>query len=218
MVKELAPNSKPSALKAILKTAVKLVLGRGSMRSYSQYGEDVYAASQFRNKRDGFYVDVGAYHPHLYSVTYALYKRGWRGIAIDPNPLTGMLFRIFRPRDVFVRAGVGKGSRTYRQFEDGAYNSFVEGTGEGAKEQKLRPLADILSEYRVTSIDFMNVDVEGMDLEVLQTHDWSILPKVIAVEAKIGSQVQQYLEGKGYVLSGFLGLTLFFSISNTHKQ
>lgn len=214
MVKELSPGSKQSVLKAILKTAIKLVLGRGSMRSYSQYGEDVYAASQFRNKRDGFYVDVGAYHPHLYSVTYALYKRGWHGIAIDPNPITKALFRIFRPRDIFVSTGVGKGARVYRQFNDGAYNTFVE----GERGQTLRPLAEILSEHRVISIDFMNVDVEGMDLEVLQTHDWNIPPKVIAVEAKIGSHVQQYLEEKGYALSGFLGLTLFFSFPNTQKQ
>lgn len=184
------------------------------MRAYSQYGEDVYAVSKFRNKRDGFYVDVGAYHPHLYSVTYALYKRGWHGIAIDPNPITKVLFNIFRPRDTFVCTGVGKGVRVYKQFNDGAYNTFVDGEG----GQVLCSLADILSKHRVTSIDFMNIDVEGMDLGVLQTHDWNILPKVISVEAEIGSQIQQYLEGKGYVLSGFLGLTLFFSLSNTQTQ
>lgn len=201
-------------LKAIIKTAIKFLLGRGSIRSYSQYGEDVYAASHFRGKRDGFYVDVGAYHPHLYSVTYALYKKGWRGIAIDPNPITKVLFQIFRPRDTFICTGVGRGLRVYKRFEDGAYNTFVAGEG----GQKLRSLADILSERRVTSIDFMNVDVEGMDLDVLQSHDWNIPPKVIAVEAKIGSQVQQYLEKRGYVLNGFLGLTLFFSFSNTQKR
>jgi len=210
MFKALPQSSKPSTVKAVVKTALKLLLGRGSMRSYSQYGEDVYAISKFRHKRDGFYVDVGAYHPHLYSVTYAFYKKGWRGIAIDPNPITKILFRIFRPRDMFVCTGVGKGVRVYKQFDDGAYNTFVEGEG----GQALRPLADILSENHVSSIDFMNIDVEGMDLEVLQSHNWNILPKVIAVEAEVGSPVQKYLEEKGYVLSGLLGLTLFFSLLN----
>ena len=210
MSNALPQGSKPSTVKAVVKTALKLVLGRGSVRSYSQYGEDVYAISKFRNKRDGFYVDVGAYHPHLYSVTYALYKKGWRGITIDPNPITKILFHIFRPRDTFVCTGVGKGARVYKQFDDGAYNTFVEEEG----GQVLRPLADILSENHVSSIDFMNIDVEGMDLEVLQSHNWDIPPKVIAVEAEVGSPVQKYLEEKGYVLNGLLGLTLFFSLLN----
>ena len=73
-------------MKDFAKTLLKLVLGRGTFRSYSQFGEDALVNSLFRNKKYGIYVDVGAYHPILYSNTYALYRRGWRGFAIDPNP------------------------------------------------------------------------------------------------------------------------------------
>lgn len=192
-------------LYSIARTALKHILGRGSMRSYSQFGEDAFIASLFRNKTDGYYIDVGAYHPHLYSNTYAFYKRGWRGVVIDPNPSMRTLFRVFRPRDTFINAGVGVGERRYHEHADGAYNDFTPGTG-----TRLRPLRDIVHEQRIARIDLLDIDVEGMDLEVLQTHDWSVAPAVVAVESAAGSAAQAYLEEKGYELKGILGPTLVF--------
>lgn len=187
------------------KTALKLFLKKGTFRSYSQYGEDAFISSFFRNKKDGFYVDVGAYHPHLYSNTYAFYRKGWCGIAIDPNPRMKTLFSIFRPRDIFKCVGVGIGERTYKKNDDGAFNSFVEGRG-----TKLHSLSDILEEHGVTRIDLLSIDVEGLDLEVLKTHNWDIKPSIIAVESEPGGDVQSFLEEKGYHLESTLGLTLIF--------
>ncbi|KKT44004.1 MAG: SAM-dependent methyltransferase [Microgenomates group bacterium GW2011_GWC1_44_37] len=126
-------------------------------RSYAQSGEDLIACgelggdrSQKRRGGKGFYVDVGAYHPKLFSNTYLFYKKGWRGICVDPNPQMEELYRKARPRDVFVNMGVGgvkenKNSRNqelktikgesqrtkeegrvmeYFMFEDGAANTF----------------------------------------------------------------------------------------------
>lgn len=192
---------------SIAKAALKLILGKGTFTSYSHFGEDAIVHSLFRGQAEGFYVDVGAYHPHLYSNTYALYRRGWRGLAIDPNFSMKPLFRIFRPRDRFVCAGVGHGERKYATFKDGAYNSFVEGSG-----ARLLSLAEILEQENVRRIDFLNVDAEGMDLEVLSTHNWGIKPKVIAVEAGQQSDIQKFLEEKGYQLVGIAGLTLIFQL------
>jgi FkbM family methyltransferase len=196
-----------------------LLLHRGVTVSYSQFGEDA-VVQHILQKKSGIYVDVGAYHPVLYSNTYALYKRGWKGVVIEPNPAAQKLFTWFRSRDTFVHSAVGEaGSNTYYQYNDAAYNSI----GTPAPERRglhlvqtstisIQPLSHILSE--VGPIDFMSVDVEGMDLEVLQTHNWSNKPTVIAVEGNIGDPTSVFLKDKGYTLSGLAGLTMIFTLSS----
>src|SRR5579872_3262677 len=74
--------------------------------SYSQFGEDMILKSIFRDKTKGFYVDVGAYHPHFISNTHYFYKRGWQGINIDPSPNCMELFRKWRKRDTNLELAV----------------------------------------------------------------------------------------------------------------
>jgi FkbM family methyltransferase len=214
---------------SILKAIVKLVLGRGVWKSYSQYGEDMIVSALFRSRTPGFYVDIGAYHPVLYSTTYALYRRGWRGLVIDPNRDMQRLFGLIRPRDTFVPVAIGEeGSGTYHAYEDGAYNSLSEEQVAHIRETKgvvpqssrsvqVRPLSAVLREYNVTRIDYMNIDVEGMDLAVLESHAWDIRPRVISVEDASfsaerahDSAIYDYLIKKGYELRGLTGLTLIF--------
>ena len=76
---------------SIIKALIKLILGRGVYRSYSVSGEDLIILP-FLPAKGGFYVDVGCYHPILYSNTYRLYRNGWKGIVIDPNRRLGRLF------------------------------------------------------------------------------------------------------------------------------
>jgi FkbM family methyltransferase len=178
-----------------------LLFQRGSFRSHSQSGEDGILRSLFKNKKDGIYVDVGAYHPHLYSNTYALYRAGWHGLAIDPNPRTAALFKLFRPRDKFVCAGIGEGTMTYHVYKEGAYNGFKEVDRSVLLKKypvNLSSLAHILREHSVTKIDLLNVDVEGLDFEVVKSHDWSLKPKVIVIETALGTPIQFFLEEKGY--------------------
>lgn len=224
------PNSKMNTLFQYFRMMLKLALGRGVRRSYAQQGEDVVIEGALKYVKKGTYVDVGAYHPTLYSNTYTFYKKGWRGIVIDPNVDMKPLYKLLRPRDVFVNTAVGTNTeeRPYYMFSDGAYNSFDEGRARGweatrglkIKEVRsiaFKPLARILKEQNITRIDFMNVDVEGLDLEVLKTHDWSILPRVIAVEDETfdadtphENSIYNYLHEKGYVLKGLAGLSLIF--------
>jgi FkbM family methyltransferase len=197
----------------ILKTAVKLALGRGSVRSYGQFGEDALIQKLFKKREKGTYVDVGAFHPTLYSNTYALYKKGWQGLVIDPNDKIGPLFRAFRPRDKFIQMGIGEPfTKIYREYEDPAYNTFVEGfvTRPPLKERPVFtiPLSALLDREKIKHVDFLNVDVEGMDLEVLKTHDWAIIPDVIAVETTLGGEAHMFLQEKGYLLAGKAGPTL----------
>jgi hypothetical protein len=94
---------------SIIKTLIKLILGKGVYRSYSVSGEDLIILPFLPVER-GFYVDVGCYHPILYSNTYRSYINGWNGVVIDPNRRLGRLFRIFRPRDLFIQAAIGSTS------------------------------------------------------------------------------------------------------------
>ena len=59
-----------------------------SLKSYSQEGEDMVLRSFFEGQKNykGFFVDVGAHHPYRFSNTLHFYKKGWRGINIDPQP------------------------------------------------------------------------------------------------------------------------------------
>ncbi len=69
-----------------------------------------WITSQGRNDNGnvGIYVDIGAYHPKLFSNTYLFYKKGWSGICVDPNPEIGKMFAMTRPRDIFLNVGVGE--------------------------------------------------------------------------------------------------------------
>ena len=213
-----------------VRTMAKLALGRGIVTSYGHQGEDALLQAMLKWVRNGTYVDVGAYHPVLYSNTYALYKKGWKGIVIDPNLDMQPLYALLRPRDAFIHYAVGEREeqKTYFMFDDGAYNSFDEKRATGWKASRgldirakvpvsFKPLATILKEQKITHIDFLNIDVEGMDLEVLQTHDWSVPTRVIAVEDETfnpdqphANAMYTYLHEKGYALAGLAGLTLIF--------
>jgi FkbM family methyltransferase len=212
----------------LLRTYAKLMLGKGSMRSYAQFGEDAIVSSIFRGKT-GVYVDVGSFHPTLYSNTYARYQNGWKGVVIDPEDAYAPLYAVLRPRDRFVSCAVGpRGEGTYYSYADRAYNSLVpvsEGspaavrglTPERERRVQIRPLGEILEEAGITSVDFLSVDAEGMDLAILDTHDWTIMPRVIAIEDEhfkieepAASGVYQALSGRGYRLHAVSGPTLIF--------
>ena len=191
----------------IIKTFIKLLLGRGIG---SQFGEDEVLVSLLPAK--GTYVDVGAYHPHLYSNTYRLYRKGWSGVAIDPNPDMRILWRLFRHRDPFINCAIGnKGTAVYYMHRDPAYNGFVQQGSNplvGTKIIEVRPLSHFLK----APIDLLNIDCEGMDYEVLQTHDWAISPSVIAIEAQEHGPAHQLLLSRGYELYAKKGLTLIFRL------
>lgn len=211
------------------------LLGQGN-RYYSQYGEDVVLLSIFEKQCEGFYVDVGAHHPTRYSNTYLLYKRGWRGINIDANPASIKLFKRDRPKDINILSGVAEkeGQMTYWMFSDPAVNSFSENDAHKwlgktwikllKKEQvKVLPLKVILEKNLPPSagIDLLNVDTEGLDLQVLRSNDWEkFKPKVIVVETKNSDprskSIISFLEEKNYRPYIQIGLsTIFIRRQNT---
>lgn len=212
-----------------VKTLLKLLLGRGVRKSYSQFGEDAIVQALCKRTR-GTYLDIGTYHPVLYSNTYALYRRGWRGVVVDPNVSLAPLYALMRPRDTFITAAVGQkeGSGTYYTFSDGAYNTFNAESLEACKklpwlrylgsvESRIISLSRIVRENNIEEIDFLTIDVEGNDFEVLQSYDWSVRPRVIAIEsgdfnpdAPQENEIYRFLRSKNYRLTGLSGATLLW--------
>lgn len=200
-------------------------------RSFSQEGEDLILRRVFKNRREGFYVDIGAHHPFRFSNTYYFYEIGWRGINIDPAPYSMRLFRRFRERDINLEVAVGKdrGKKRYFVFNEPALNTFDENLArsrdgvEGFKiidivEIEVFTLKEILDNYLPleTKIDFMNVDVEGMDLEVLQSNDWSkYKPYVVLVEILNKDSIDEVLKDPIYSFMYENGYKLFAKTFNT---
>lgn len=167
--------------------------------SYSQEGEDLVLARILGEMKSttGFFVDIGAHHPTRYSNTYYFYRQGWRGINVDALPGTKKLFQRMRPRDITVENGVGAqaGVLRYFSFNEPALNTFSE---EEAKKKEHFPyhiintlqipvvtLKQILDENLPsnTLIDFLTIDVEGFDHEVISSNDWDhYRPRVVLVE------------------------------------
>lgn len=191
-------------------------------KTYSQEGEDMVLRRIFFGKRTGFYVDVGAHHPMRYSNTYHFYMQGWRGINIEPNPEAIILFRKLRARDINLQYGVAEraGELTYHIFNDPALNSFDLELSRsrqrdryrivGKKEVAVERLDVILEAHlpRGAPIDFMSVDVEGLDLAVLRSNNWKkFRPACVLVEALCSSldavhtsELHQFITSQGYRL------------------
>lgn len=201
---------------------------------YSQSGEDIIIGNFFQNKNKGFFVDVGAYHPNHYSNTHLLHKKGWRGINIDPNPSSIKLFNKHRKNDINLQMGVlneGK-EADYYIFNHHACNTFSKGQKEKMEKKsfikivdKIKinclPMRDILRRYLPPDIpiDLLNIDAEGLDLEVLQSNDWSeFKPSVIIVEGTNfnfdcpnDNPIYSFLKKHSYNLYAATGLSLIFS-------
>ena len=83
----------------------KCFLGR---KQYSQWGEDFFINSFFKNNNNGIYLDIGCFHPYMYSNTCLLHKKGWSGVNIDINPTSIDLFNIIRPNDINICAAISE--------------------------------------------------------------------------------------------------------------
>lgn len=209
-------------------------LGGAAIKSYSGNGEDIILQHYiFKNKKSGFYVDVGAFHPKIISNTYKLHKLGWRGINIDPNPQSIKLYKKYRKNDTNLQVGISEKAeeKTYYNFSYSGANTLDEGFAVAKTNKSWNtllskekidclPLHQILNEYvpKNQNIDLLDVDVEGLDLEVLKSNDWEkYRPSVVLVEDKEfrkkpgSSDVYQYLLDKGYKFHSYMDITLIMT-------
>jgi len=206
----------------------KAELIEGFTVSYAQNGEDIILAGFFpKDKNDGFYVDVGANDPDDCSVTKHFYDRGWHGINIEPIKKHYDDLVTKRTRDTNLKIGVGdkEDTLTLREYAGTGLSTFSEtmkesysranggmnpGIVDNYKDVKVRvvPIRDIFREQNITAIDFMKVDVEGFEYEVLKGNDWDLYrPRVICIEANhVITDWHKLLISNGYEKIFFDGL------------
>lgn len=182
--------------------------------SSSQYGEDIII-SELLNKQNGFYVDIGANDPYHFSNTNYFYKRGWNGINIEPNINLFNKLQIHRSRDINLNIGVGQKIENicFYIFSASCLSTFSEEAAQRAinkgfaltdkVEVQVYRLDSVLELYLDSRhIDFMSVDVEGYDLEVLKSNDWDrYRPTLVMVEVEhiANDEILNFMKEVGYM-------------------
>ncbi len=193
-------------------------------RSYSQCGEDLIVAfllDSMGGPRARTYVDLGANHPFQLSNTAFFYHHGGRGILVEPDPYLAKVLARTRPRDLVIQKGVhvdGLGHADFFIMEPPTLNTFSKAEMERYVKMghlvrntvtvSLENVNDILSMN--PSLDFMTIDIEGMDAEVLRSIDWQAhRPTCICVETltyeknnapRKLTEINDYMFSQGYML------------------
>ena len=163
--------------------------------SYSMLGEDKFIKNYFRNKSKGFYVDVGCYHPLDGNNTQLLYKKGWNGINLDINHYSIKLFNFLRKRDISIHSGISnKKSKLimYYRKEINMLNTLDKKiakmqfrNGYKKKNIQVNTLNYHISKHskKIETIDFINIDVEGGELNVLKSLNFKTFkPQLVCIE------------------------------------
>jgi FkbM family methyltransferase len=167
------------------------------MKFYAQYGEDRVLWRLYRGKKDGVCVEVGGFDGETFSNTLTFEECGWRAIIVEPMPDYANRIRARRPgASVFpCAAGAAAGETTLviahgaeplsTTTPDPLHLNRIEQLGGTTEKVKVavRPLNDMLEEAKVSQINFITIDVEGGELDVLEGFDFSRwLPDICIIE------------------------------------
>ena len=206
----------------------------GTKLSYAQFGEDLVAAGLFYSigVSKPTYLDVGAYEPIRSNNTYLFYRRGARGVLVEPNVAMTEKLKRERPDDKLIIAGVGiddAASADYYVMSCDELNTFDKTQAERLDretDQKIlrvikMPLLKldrvIAENFGGAAPDFLSIDIEGLDYAVLKTLDYArFRPKVICVETLVTATLKhnpdtsKLLVEKGYELRGMTYPNVFF--------
>ncbi|MDB3903419.1 FkbM family methyltransferase [Candidatus Pelagibacter sp.] len=205
-------------------------------KSYSGGAIDLIVDYHFRDKKKGIYIDVGAYHPFKSSNTYKLFSRGWCGINIDLDYQTIDIFNHFRSNDENICAAISDIAAEKKLFfhhNRSTINTLEAKLGHRAKEikrLKTTTLNNILenSKFKNSELDFLSIDVEGHEFNVIKGLDLEKYPiKIIVIEYQdpkmkkvefynqdiertTQSDIYKYMKSKNYVLINWLHSDLVF--------
>jgi len=169
---------------------------------YSNWSIDLAVDFYFKNKKNGIYIDIGCHLPLINNNTYLLYKRGWTGINIDLDYSVIDAFNFLRKKDTNLQACVSNKNeekKLYFFHERAAKNTLSRDHAFGAKKIlniKTLTLNEIIlkTPYYDKEIDFLSIDVEGSELDVLRGFDLNkYKPKIIVTEF-IPHHVKEYYE------------------------
>ena len=201
----------------------KLKIFRNSSKNehLGEFGEDIFIRRFFKNTRNGFYVDIGCYHPIKGSLTYYLFKKGWNGLNIDLSKVSIDLFKIARPKDYNVNAAITDFDGDTIYYENGVINQQNSLISNDQKKQikiKAYKLETLLINLNITNVDFLNIDVEGNDFKVISNFNFSkFRPKLISIEQNIYNSEEllkldchKLLTKNNYFLTSKIGVTCIY--------
>jgi FkbM family methyltransferase len=196
-------------------------------KKYSQSGQDAFVISYFKNKRNGIFVDIGANDGISLSNTYYLEKElGWTGICFEPIP--AIFEKLDSNRDcIKIMAGVSDKESTEKfTFVDGPSHMLSGMTKEYDQRHKQRIeneiktlggkavevdvkcviLNKILESHKIFDIDYLSIDTEGNEFQILKTIDFDKFNiKVMTIENNYNNNLQtEFIQSKGYFLMGRL--------------
>lgn len=201
-----------------------------AMISYAQNFEDVILERAFKGQDKGFYIDVGAWEPILDSVTKHFYDKGWHGINVEPVSAYHAKLQQQRDRDVNLNIALldKPGTTSLYEFSGTGLSTFEHKYATDHKKQgfevceqavNVSTLETICAEYANDQvIDFLKIDTEGTELQVLQGGDWQrFRPRVVLLEATIPlsqetshAEWEPFLQQRGYIFAYLDGLNRFY--------
>lgn len=191
-------------------------------KHFAQFGEDILVSTIFRNIKKGFYVDIGAYHPFKGSLTYNLYKKGWQGVNIDLSKASIELFQIARPSDTNINCAISSENKETFYYENSPINQQNSLTKQSDNQKKISinsyKLETILKKNGFQKVDYINIDTEGNEIEILRSVDFEkVKPILITLEDNsfiIDSEQKvekiKFMKENNYELINIIGVTLFF--------
>ena len=238
-------------IKKILKN--KFNINNPHYSTYSQFGEDVIIYAYFREKRvykegrgkeslqKGFYVDIGAFDPFALSNTFKFSQLGWNGINVDASEGAINKFNLYRKNDTNILSAVGIETGDvvfYNWGTQGVFNTIKKDRADEVAKSgifdytpketlmKCVSLEEILSQKvpKNKKVDFLSVDVEGADLDVLQSNDWATFRPELVIcedlkfrfdsESCIKSTIVDFMLSKGYRIHAIATPSIIFVDGN----
>jgi FkbM family methyltransferase len=195
--------------------------------SYAQNMEDYHLSRAFAGQERGTYVDVGGGHPVAGSVSFWFYKRGWSGVVVEPQGDLARLHRTLRPRDSIAQClmGADNSERDFYVFDrlhglSTTVSTYARAASAQFRTERLpsMSLADLCRSHRLDAIDFLKIDVEGAEAEVIAGADWNrVRPGIVLVESiaptsgeQTWHQWEELLLAKGYRFALFDTLNRFY--------
>jgi FkbM family methyltransferase len=186
-------------------------------KSYAMNNEDTAILKYFKDKKNGFYVDVGCYHPIHRNNTHLLHMQNWSGVNIDTSQFSIDLFNFMRPKDLNYNCAISdknKNIKLFYQKELSQLSTIEKSQAESVfqgeikeKEIEAFTLDEILSrdKYKDSKIDLLDIDVEGADLKVLRGLSFDkFKPELVCVEIHEKeiekSDIYNFLIDKNYKL------------------
>jgi len=187
----------------------------------NHYENIVFLEEYFKDKKKGFYIDVGCFHPIRLSNTMFLHLKGWKGMNIDLSKKSIDLFKIARPKDINLNFGVGSKNEILdyfynkKVFANNTFNidfakSFLKKSEIKKDKIEVKTLKYIMENYSTEKeIDLLDIDAEGFDLDVLKGMDFEIyVIDLIMIEVhhyddktkKIADEILNFLTKKNFKL------------------